>query len=63
MPIVMPVVSEPTSPGASARLADIWAARDLLIIFVQRDIKLRYSQTAVGVAWAILQPLVLMLAP
>ena len=35
--------------------------RELLLIFVWRDIKVRYKQTALGIAWAVLQPLFLML--
>jgi lipopolysaccharide transport system permease protein len=36
---------------------EIWKFRDLLAAFAIRDIKLRYRQTALGVAWVILQPL------
>src|SRR5690242_11794450 len=35
---------------------EIWAGRELLYFFVWRDLKVRYKQTALGVAWAILQP-------
>ena len=38
-------------------VAELWAFRGLLWILVQRDIKLRYKQTALGVTWVILQPL------
>ena len=41
-------------------LAELWRYRELLYIFVWRDIKVRYKQTIIGVAWAILQPLLLM---
>lgn len=34
----------------------LWAHRDLLTLFVLRDVKLRYRQTLIGVGWAILQP-------
>lgn len=42
------------------RLAELWAYRELLYFFVWRDIKIRYKQTAVGVLWVILQPLLTM---
>ncbi|MEI6040059.1 MAG: ABC transporter permease [Candidatus Berkelbacteria bacterium] len=42
-------------------LKEIWAYRELLYIFVWRDIKVRYKQTAVGVMWAIFQPFFTML--
>lgn len=38
-------------------LKDIWDYRELFVTFVERDIKVRYKQTALGVAWVILQPL------
>ena len=37
--------------------SEIWAHRELLYFLVWRDIKVRYKQTVVGAAWAILQPL------
>ncbi|HMF54723.1 MAG TPA: ABC transporter permease, partial [Pyrinomonadaceae bacterium] len=38
-----------------------WAYRELLYFLVWRDVKVRYKQTVLGAAWAILQPLLLML--
>jgi len=46
---------------STARLRDIWEYRHLLYHFAWRDIKLRYNHTVVGSAWAILQPLSIML--
>lgn len=43
------------------RLADFWNYRELLQFLVWRDVKVRYKQSAVGIAWAILQPLSMML--
>jgi len=40
---------------------ELWAARELLYFFVWRDIKIRYKQTAIGAAWAVLQPFMTML--
>jgi len=42
-------------------LAELWAYRELLYFFVWRDIKVRYKQTVIGAAWAVLQPLMTML--
>src|SRR5947208_1980951 len=42
-------------------LGEVWSARELLYFFVWRDIKIRYKQTAIGVAWAVLQPVLTML--
>jgi lipopolysaccharide transport system permease protein len=42
-------------------LTELWHSRELLYFFVWKDIKVRYKQTAIGAAWAILQPLLTML--
>ncbi len=42
-------------------LAELWEYRELLYFFVWRDIKIRYKQTAIGAAWAVLQPFLTML--
>jgi lipopolysaccharide transport system permease protein len=39
---------------------ELWSARELLYFFVWRDIKVRYKQTAIGAAWAVLQPFMTM---
>jgi hypothetical protein len=38
-------------------LGEVWSYRELLSFFVRRDVRLRYQQTVIGVAWAALQPL------
>ena len=38
-------------------LRDLWEYRELLYFLVWRDVKVRYKQTALGVAWVVLQPL------
>src|SRR4051812_1674159 len=43
------------------RLHDLWNFRELLFFLVWRDVKVRYKQTALGAAWAVLQPLLAML--
>jgi lipopolysaccharide transport system permease protein len=42
-------------------LSEIWAYRELLLVLVERDIKVRYKQTVLGVLWAVIQPLATML--
>jgi len=41
-------------------LGELWRHRELLYFLTWRDIKVRYKQTALGVAWAVLQPLATM---
>lgn len=43
-------------------LPEVWAHSELLYFLVWRDIKVRYKQTALGVAWAVLQPLAIALS-
>jgi lipopolysaccharide transport system permease protein len=43
---------------APLNFREIWTFRDLLWILARRDVKLRYAQTALGVVWVVLQPLV-----
>jgi len=45
---------------AGLDLRDLWAHRDLFYFLVWRDVKVRYKQTALGVAWAVLQPVLTM---
>lgn len=40
-------------------LNNLWQYRQLIITFVERDIKARYRQTAMGISWAVLQPLLM----
>ncbi len=47
-----------TSGWSAINLIELWKYRDLLLILAGRDIKLRYKQTALGVIWVVLQPLV-----
>ncbi|MDA3840730.1 MAG: ABC transporter permease [Patescibacteria group bacterium] len=42
-------------------LKEIWEYRELLYFFTWRDLKVRYKQTVIGVAWAIFQPLMTMI--
>jgi lipopolysaccharide transport system permease protein len=47
-----------TKGWAALNLHELWRYRDLLGILVERDIKLLYKQTALGVGWVVLQPLI-----
>jgi len=51
------VVIEPNKAWSALDLRDIWGFRELLYFLIWRDIKVRYKQTELGVAWAIIQPL------
>ena len=48
----------PVFGWAALELGNLWRYRDLIVILTTRDVKLRYKQTALGVVWVILQPLV-----
>src|ERR1700744_4062332 len=48
---------EPPRGWLDLRLGEVWAYRELLYFFVWRDVKVRYKQTVIGVAWVVLQPL------
>ncbi len=48
----------PRSGWAALNFLEVWHFRDLLLSLAGRDLKLRYRQTALGVIWVILQPLI-----
>jgi lipopolysaccharide transport system permease protein len=52
---------EPPRGWLELRLGEVWQYRELLYFFVWRDVKIRYKQTAIGVVWVVLQPLLTML--
>ena len=51
----------PPRPWGELPLAELWEYRELLYFFVWREIKIRYKQTVIGAAWAVLQPFLTML--
>jgi len=55
-----PVRIEPPRGWLELRLREVWDYRELLYFLVWRDVKIRYKQTAIGVLWVILQPLLTM---
>jgi lipopolysaccharide transport system permease protein len=50
----------PSTGWRTLELAELWRYRELLWFLALRDIKLRYKQTVLGVAWALVQPLLTM---
>ena len=52
---------EPPSSWPSIGLRELWEYRELLYFLTWRDIKVRYKQTVLGAAWAVIQPLFMML--
>ena len=50
------IVVKPSKGWISLRLDELWQYRELLYFLAWRDIKVRYKQTALGAAWAIIQP-------
>jgi len=47
---------EPSRGWVSLHLSELWEYYELFYILIWRDIKVRYKQTVIGVAWAIIQP-------
>jgi len=60
-PSPLRVVIEPQSAWRFVDVADLWRYRELLFFLAMRDVKVRYKQTALGAAWAILQPAMMMI--
>lgn len=56
-----PIVIRPSRGWIGLGAVELWKHRDLAYILVWRDLKVRYKQTAFGAAWAVLQPVALML--
>ena len=54
------VLIQPESGWVSLKLRELWQYRELLFFLIWRDVQVRYRQTALGIGWAILQPLLTM---
>jgi lipopolysaccharide transport system permease protein len=52
-----PMIELARPQGILQTVADLWHHRELLYFLIWKDVKVKYKQTALGVAWAILQPL------
>lgn len=51
---------EPTTGWVGLRFKELWRFRELIYFLTWRDIKVRYKQTLLGIAWAVIQPLMTM---
>jgi lipopolysaccharide transport system permease protein len=56
------VIIEPSSGWVWLKLHELWVYRELLYFLAWREVKVRYKQTVIGAAWAVIQPLFAMLA-
>lgn len=52
---------KPTRGLAALNLRDLWLYRELVFFMVWRDVKVKYKQTLLGMAWAVIQPVMTML--
>ena len=55
------VIDGGSRPRLGQALRELWAFRHTVLAFAERDVRLKYKQTVLGVLWAIIQPLALML--
>src|SRR2546429_9330476 len=53
-------IIEPRRGWAPLNLKALWRYRELLYFLTWRDVKVRYKQTALGAAWAVIQPVMTM---
>jgi len=58
--VVDEIILEPPHGWPNLRLRELWQYRELLYFFIWRELKVRYKQTLLGAAWAVLQPLLTM---
>ena len=54
------IIIEPSRGWLSLKLGEVWQYRELLYFLAWRDVKVRYKQAGLGIAWAVLQPLITM---
>src|SRR5436190_280299 len=55
------IVIRPQRAWVPLNLGEVWSYRELLYFLTWRDVKVRYKQAALGIAWAVIQPLFTML--
>lgn len=58
IPLKPHVHISPMRGWTALRFGELWEFRDVLVMLALRDVKLRYKQTALGIVWVVLQPLV-----
>ena len=54
------ILIRPSRGWVSLKLGELWQYRELLFFLIWRDVKIRYKQASLGIAWAIIQPLMTM---
>ena len=62
MAAVPTTIIEPTAGWVPLRLRDIFQFRELLYFLIWSELKVRYKQAVLGVAWAVIQPFAVMVA-
>ncbi len=60
-PDVAPVIIQPPRRATALNLKDLWRYRELILFMTWRDIIVRYKQTVLGILWAVLRPILLMI--
>lgn len=55
------IIIKPKKGWVSINFKELWQFRELFFTFSWRDIKVRYKQTAIGIVWALIQPILLMI--
>ncbi len=60
-PEVRSIILRPSRGWISLNLRDLWLYRELVFFLTWRDVKVRYKQAVLGIAWAILQPVTTMI--
>jgi lipopolysaccharide transport system permease protein len=61
IPEISRTIIRPASGWQLVNISELWRYRELLYFLTWRDVKVRYKQTALGAAWAILQPVMMMI--
>ncbi|MCH7552765.1 MAG: ABC transporter permease [Chloroflexi bacterium] len=60
-PGAVEILIQPSRGLASLGLRDLWAYRELVLFLAWRDVKVRYKQSILGIAWVVVQPVVTMI--
>jgi lipopolysaccharide transport system permease protein len=60
IPTPVTIRIQPSKGWSALNLAELWQYRELIYFLAWRDIKVRYKQTIIGIAWVLLQPLAMM---
>jgi lipopolysaccharide transport system permease protein len=59
--MVYKLIVDANKPSFGLNFKELWAYRDLILILIYRDLRVRYTQTFLGLSWAIIQPLATLL--